>query len=157
MLTIPKIKSNAGQSLLEVVVAISVVVLVLATMISAISYALSNAQYARNKALATKYAQEAVEWLRTQRDVDWYAFYGYAGSWPDGNHYCLSSLAWTNIDPCISTEANDKIPGTPFLRDLTFTQSQSLTDRTEIAITVSWPQGTQTPTVMVNTYLTKWK
>jgi len=60
--------SNKGQALVEVLLAIFVATMVLVGLISATTIALRNSQQAKNQALATQYAQEAMEKIRASRD-----------------------------------------------------------------------------------------
>lgn len=147
---------NNGQSLIEVIVAIGIVTLVLAGLVSAVTFSLSNSQFARNKALATKYAQEGMEWLRVQRDSNWYAFNQMS---PDsGSLYCMSALpaTITSLPPgaCNTLVIDDSYD--IFRREVTLTGNTD-DDRVNILLRVWWPQGTRDSEVSVNTILTKWQ
>jgi len=137
-----------GQSLVEMIVSVGVVSLVLVGLISAITYALANAQFARNKASATKYAQEALEWMRHERDSGWGAFAGRSDQ-----TYCLTDLSWLHAGSC---EASEVITGTAFMRQATLT-TNATSDRVDIELVVIWAQGTRTPEVKLNTYLSKYQ
>lgn len=154
------ITNQKGQSLLEVVVGVSIVAVVLSGMIAAVNYALSNSQFARNKASATKYGQEAIEWLREQREsIGWAAFY-YCTD-PTAT-YCLNSLA-SNLNAIASggCSSGTYISGTNFVRQVTLTGNGTgggnNRDRVTIVMTVFWTAGARTTSVTFNTYLTKWK
>lgn len=60
--------SNRGQTLIEVVVASTVGILVVAALTFATIFSLRNANFAKNSALATKLAQEGIEKVRSIRD-----------------------------------------------------------------------------------------
>lgn len=60
--------SSKGQTLLELVVVISVCVLVVGALVFATIASLRNAQFAKNQAQATKLAQEGIERVRVGRD-----------------------------------------------------------------------------------------
>lgn len=60
--------SEKGQSLLELVVVIGVVVIVVGALVFATIASLRNASFSRNQAQATKLAQEGLEWVRLGRD-----------------------------------------------------------------------------------------
>lgn len=62
------LSNEKGQSLMELVVVIAVMVTVIGALTFATIASLRNAQFAKNQAQATKYAQEALEWARTGRD-----------------------------------------------------------------------------------------
>ena len=57
-----------GQSLLEVVIALAVIVIIVGALTFATISSIRNAQVAKARAQATKLAQEGIEWVRTGRD-----------------------------------------------------------------------------------------
>lgn len=65
-----QIKQQSGQSLIEVLVALSITAIVLGGLVIAVLVSLKNAQFAQNQAKATKYAQEAIDQVKTIRDRD---------------------------------------------------------------------------------------
>ena len=60
--------SEKGQTILEVVVVVTVVILVVGALVLAVVFSLRNANFAKQQTQATKLAQEGLETLRTQRD-----------------------------------------------------------------------------------------
>src|SRR3989304_3745944 len=77
-----------GQSLYEVVFAIGIAAIIITGVLVVSTTSVRNSTFSKNNSQATKYAQEAMEWLRAERDVDWAIFYGHAGS-------CnIGSLGW---------------------------------------------------------------
>ena len=107
---------NKGQSLFEVVAALAVVALIIVALVSLVAKAVSNANFSRNQTLASRYSQEATEWLRGERDKDFDQFRTQASSSPQ----CLNNLSWGNIGICSDGE---EISDTPFKREVTFTVS----------------------------------
>lgn len=146
-----------GQSLLEAVVGTALVTIVLTALVSALNYSLSNTQNSRTRALATKYAQEAVEWLREERDQNWFTFYSQRAT--DGSRtYCIQNIGtWPGSGPCGS---NSYIPGTNLRREVTLdgngTDPGQNQDRVDVTVTVYFPQGTSTADVTVYTSLSKY-
>lgn len=61
---------SCGQSLIEVIVAVTVGILIVSALVFATIFSLRNASFASNSAQATKLAQEGIEKLRTLRDRD---------------------------------------------------------------------------------------
>lgn len=61
-------KNENGQSLLEVVIAISVGIFVVAALTFATIFSLRNANFAKNSAQATKLAQQGIEMVRIGRN-----------------------------------------------------------------------------------------
>lgn len=91
-----KVMNQKGQTLLEILLAFSVSILVLSTVILGIITSLSNTQYTKNQGLANSYAQEGMAIVRQIRDSSWPDFYSKNGD------YCLPqnavSLGDTNSD-----------------------------------------------------------
>lgn len=75
--------AQAGQTLLEILLAFGVSMLVLSAIIIGITTSLSNAQYAKNQNLATSYAQEGMAVIRQIRNSSWTEFS------KDGENYCI--------------------------------------------------------------------
>jgi len=83
-------KLNKGQSLYEVVFAIAIATLVMTGVVVLSTSAVRNSTFSKNKAEATKYTQEASEWLRGQKDANWDNLAGNLGA-----NKCLGSLNWS--------------------------------------------------------------
>src|SRR4030042_3024845 len=66
-----RLQAQTGQSMVEILIAMTVVTIVMVAMVSRAVEAVKSAQFARNKSLATRYAQEGVEWMRSERDQSW--------------------------------------------------------------------------------------
>mgnify|MGYP001612838215 CR=1 FL=1 len=151
--------SENGQSIVEVIIATVITSMILVGLISAITYSLSNSQFAKNKALANKHGQEAIEWLRAQRDISgWTLFYG-----PNNllsRTHCINSFPATITSlysqPTGNCTAGTVITGTIFTRQVQFIGHAS-GDRISIKITLLWPQGKNTSTISLDTFLTRWQ
>jgi type II secretory pathway pseudopilin PulG len=137
-----------GQSLFEVLFAIGVVSIILVGVISLTTSSIRNASFSNNNAVAAKYAQEATEWLREQRDSGWSVFVGYSGG-----AACMGTLDWT-APSCL-------IPGTTFERRRTLTASDADGDGTddtvETLVVVSWSDSQGTHEARSVTRLTNWR
>lgn len=149
--------NNHGQSLVEAVVAIGIVTMVLIGLVSAVNYSLVNTQYTRNKAAATKYAQEAIEFLRSERDrLGWPVFYATAGD--QGTLYCLILLTtvWYTVPSPTGCPEYAYIPGTQLLtRTILLDGNGGLQDQVSVTVSVNWPQGDRNGSVVINTYINK--
>jgi type II secretory pathway pseudopilin PulG len=119
-------KYSSGQSLFELVFSIVVASIVLIAIVSLSSTSIRNAVFSRNNAVATKYAQEATEWLIQQRDENWNNLSGNLGT------RNLGELNW-------GSGAN--IPGTPFQRTVTLVSIDSEQIRGTVRVTWSDGQG----------------
>ena len=96
--------SNLGQSLFEVIFAVAIASMIMVSVVSLSKQTVSSSDYSRNNALASRYAQEATDWIRQERDGDddpatndWQIFYDRASGNPT---ICLEDLAWGGAPPC---------------------------------------------------------
>lgn len=105
---------NGGQTLFELVVAVGVSVLVVTGIVALVTLSLRNANFARDQADATRYAQEALEWLRLERNSGWSAFYSRTGT---SLTWCLNALSWSSPGSC---GTGSFITGTKFQRWVEF-------------------------------------
>ena len=145
-----KINLEGGQSLFEVVVAVGVFALVIAAIVGLSTSSIRNTTFSRNNSLATRYSQEAVEWLRTQRDTDWVSFHAKAISVPPT--YCLKELSWADIGDC---GALDAIPETSLFRQVDF--SDVTATSVTATITTYWTDSQGLHQVEVSTEFTDWR
>jgi type II secretory pathway pseudopilin PulG len=146
------IKKNleSGQSLLEVVFALVLVGLVVVAIVGLATVSVRNNIYSKNKTLAMRYAQEAIEWVRKKRDIGpWSLFYSHAGR-DSPSKYCLDTLGWNSV-PC----DGKYITGTSFIRELELTKS-SRSDTVVAEVTVSWSDGQGNHQSQISSEFTKW-
>lgn len=121
-----------GQSLFEVVMALAVVTLITVGIVILATNSIKNSTFSRNKTLSAKYAQEAIEWMRAERDKDISEFLNNVVI----PVYCLDSLSWSNVDVCSSGEV---ISNTNLTREASFTTSLiSGKNIIEAQVTVFW-------------------
>ena len=138
-----KKKREAGQSLIEVMVAILVIVLVVLGLVSVTTVAMRNASFSRNQTLATKYAQEGIERVRIYRgEVDW----------SDFTNACDSGIAGlVGIDDLTSS--------TVFERTVTCIPDPTDADEytMDVEVSVSWQSAKGTHQSQLSTKLTRWQ
>ncbi len=85
---------QAGQTLLEILLAFSVSILVLSAIVVGVTTSLSNTQYTKNQNLANFYAQEGMAVVRQIRDSSWPNF-----SSKTSVNYCLAQNSVLITDP----------------------------------------------------------
>jgi len=141
-------KEEKGQGLFEVVLALAVAALIMVAIVALATVSIRNASFSRNQSLATRYAQEAVEWLRGERDKDWDAFNAYAAS----GTWCLKELAFNDLGACSQSEV---IAGTNFRREATLTIIDSANIDTEVK--VYWEDAQGIHEVKTITTFTDWR
>lgn len=140
-------KNQKGQTLIEVLIALSASIAVVTAITITIITSLSNAEFAKNQNLATQYAGEGLEIVRQIAKNDWANFQSYTST-----YYCLPKSSATI---CAMGSINC---GTPIIcgqnidnilsRQIVIVQSQSsaycstnacyCSNSTEIISKVSW-------------------
>lgn len=135
---------QSGQTLIEVIIAVGLMVLVFTSLAAGITLSIRNNRYARNQTLSKDYVREELEFLRSMRDqMGWESF---AASTKVGT-YCFQTLPTTPtayaakaIGACSSTQT---ISGTPFMRELTIVKSGAPTNLITATAVVSWIEGSK--------------
>jgi type II secretory pathway pseudopilin PulG len=144
---------NSGQSLFEVVVALGIAAVILTGVVGLTTSSIRNSTFSRNNSLAARYAQETIEWLRTERDSDWTTFANRSVGGA-GQRWCLTAnpISWPGTSgPC---GASNVIAGTVFTRELTMTLG---TNSIEASVVVSWTDSQGTHQVRNGTLFTNWR
>ena len=144
-------KNEKGQSLFEVVLALAVAALIIIAIVALATISIRNANFSRDQSLTTRHAQEAIEWLRGQRDEDWDAFYDRATT---TSLWCLKSLFWTDakIGECGSS---DFISDTIFKREISFTILNA--SNIDTAVKVYWEDAQGLHETKTVTTFTDWR
>ena len=144
-------KSQKGQSLFEVVLALGVITAITIGIVSLTVNSIRNAAFSKNKTLAGRYAQEATEWLRSERDNDFTIFETHAQT----SQWCLINLNWNSVGAC---GESDKISGTPLLRNVIFS-TNLVSGKTVIdaSVRVYWDDAQGTHEVRSTTSFSDWR
>lgn len=141
--------NQSGQSLFEVVLSLAVITIIIVALIILAANSIKNANFSKTRTLATNYAQDTNEWLRSERDKDFDAFAERAQS-----PYCLVELSWTSAKVG-SCDPNDFISGTNLQREVSFTILSSTTIEAEVLI--YWDDSKGTHEVRTTTDFTDWR
>lgn len=143
-----------GQSLFEVVVALAISTLVIIAVVSLAALSIRNTDFSKNKVLASKYAQDATEWLRGQRDTDFEAFY--ANTIPSPRTWCLKTL---NLNQSGACGASSMIGETVFYREVEFTNGLTSNGQTLVSarVRVYWVDAQGSHEVINSTDFTDWR
>lgn len=149
--------TEKGQSMFELMVAISVTVIVLLGLISLSTLSIKNTSVSKDISLATRYAQEVIEYVRGVRDnLGWDNFASNYSNYA-GMQYCVSNSPpdWSNSGSCGSDEY---ISSTMFRRDVTLTtRGGSGGDIVDIDVTVSWDSTSGEKYATMSSTLTDWR
>ena len=152
-----------GQSLFEVVVAIGIAALIIVGVVSLATTSIRNSSFSRNKTLASRFSQEAIEWLRVEKDADWDIFKTNVESCDLAGSCCVEAIPSWETGSCDVAEV---IPGTIFIREASFTcldsdgTTQVLCPAAEIietSLTTSWIDGQGTHDAKASTQFTNWR
>lgn len=142
--------NQSGQSLFEVMIALAISAIIIIALVALVSSATRNAVFSKNQTEASRFAQEAVEWLRQERDTDIATFKTHAAT----TTWCLSSLDWTKNRSCGD---GDTIPDTPFSRQVKFEFEISSKTIIVTDVVVSWEDGQGFHEVAASTNFTDWR
>jgi len=142
-------KKNSGQSLVELIVAVSIGALILVALLAGVTMALRSAQLAKKKTQAIAKAQETIEWLRGEKEQSWTEFASHS------DEYCLNSLNFNAPRACLGDETDDN--GFACLVNLIFSDENGdgIDDKSTITVTVSWEDNHGKHHESLKTYLTK--
>jgi len=124
-------KFNQGQSMIEVVVALSLVVLVILGLVKVSVNSINNTAFARDQRAATQYAQEGLESARQCKEENEIAF-------------------WSLSCPELTAPSDTK-----FTRQITYTQIEE--GKIQIEVAVSWTDSKGEHQSNLTSYLTKWE
>lgn len=130
-----------GFSLVEVLVFVTILSLFFVAAVTITTFNLRNLKVQEHKILATRYAEEAIECVKQEKEDCWQdqppstiGFSSRDTSTESGTKYCLNTLSWTS-GLCTTYSL-----GTPaFLkRDLIITNSGNPVNKIITELTVSW-------------------
>jgi type II secretory pathway pseudopilin PulG len=136
MIKVLALKNVKGFSLVEAMVFISILSVFFISSMTIVVFILRNMKTQQYKILATRYAEEGIEWVKQEKEDDWQLFSLRDDSGGAGTNYCLNSLDWST-----KTDCNDVYslgPPNIFKRVLVITNFGNPTDRITINLTVSW-------------------
>ena len=124
--------NGAGFSLIEVLVFTAVLGLFFVAAVSVTTFNLKNMKIQEHKIIATRYAEEANEWVKQEKEDNWIEFRTRGST--GGTTYCLNTLLnWTTPTSCTNYGL-----GTIYKRELFIKNYGSPVDYIEVTITVYW-------------------
>lgn len=148
--------SEKGQGLVETLLAVSVAIIVVTSLISLGVFALRNSRQASYTAQATQIAQRQLEYARAYRDVStttWATFDGLRTS-------CATACYFTGV--IAPTAGSDSTSVSPFTYSVKFycAPSQTCSSTTGVIradAVVTWTIGGKTQTIYNTTDFTNWR
>lgn len=138
--------SQAGQSVIEVLVATAVVAVVMTGIAVGLTLSVRNTSEAKQRAYASVQAQQVMEVFRRERvQYGWGTFYDTLSS----GDYCFNTLPSSLSGfAALSGECVGGVSaqGTEFKHDVSVTVG---VNSVMVEVTVSWTDGTRTPSVVI--------
>lgn len=144
------LSKKSGFSLVEVLVFVTVVSLFFVVAAAVSSFSLQISKTNENKILATRYAEELVEWLRGEKEADWNTF-----SYRSGNTYCFKTApinSWGSQGSCNESYDLQNL----FDREVTITPTGG-DNQLNIAISVTWEDSQNTFEVPIRTVFSRFE
>ena len=143
-------RNQAGQSLVEILIAMAVITVVLVTLVAAVVMAIRGVRFSKEKIRANFLAAEGLEWVRNQRgSLGWVDFALYATA--AGARYCLKDLTLGQIGAC----GDNDLVSIIFTRELVL--STVGTSGVKAIVTVSWNDGVQAFNSEIQTTFRQWE
>lgn len=145
-------KKNSGQTLIEVLAALTAAVIVTAAIVSASLNALSSSEFTRDQNIASQFTQQGMEIMRNMRDLDIASIS--ATYLPDGT-YCLAKMCTSlnkNISSCWQAVPSCPQNADKFVRSVVIAhsatdcnvsptpvgQTGSLSSNVQVTVTTAW-------------------
>lgn len=130
-------KKLQGQTLLEVTIALSAILLVLAAIVVVVTMSVNNSTFIKNQGQAGKYAQQGVEYIRYLRNNDLAAYSALAGTYCfDGGDVLRGITDPTN--PCNPDVVNI---GSSYKRTVVFDTGAECSTGKRVTVVVKWSSG----------------
>lgn len=154
-----------GFTLIEVLIFVAILSLFFVAAAAATIASLRNLKIQEHKILATRYAQELLEWLRGEKEENWGGEH-YSIGYPvdsftekvtqfgSDQALCFNDLNWNNDFPC------DYNLNSLFKRTVTFSWNETpegFIYQVNTSILVEWQELGNTYQVPINTVLTIWE
>lgn len=140
-------RGKKGQTLLEVVTAVVLVTLVLTALVGLAVAAVRSATVSRNRVVATSYAQEGLEALRSIRDRSFSELYACRG----GMSVLIPGPPWS----CQANSPTPEVLGI-FQRSFILTQPAEA-GKLKVAMHVIWTDNAGIHDVLIPSWLTDWR
>lgn len=138
--------NNSGQSLIEVIVGVGVVLVLISGLVVGTTSSLKTSRLVIAKTEAGKYAQEGIELARGLRDLSWADFQAKTGSW------CIDGSGnWTQTSVPCGININNK-----YARQIDLVWN-ALDERMEAKVTVRWHEVDRDLETNLETYFTNWR
>jgi prepilin-type N-terminal cleavage/methylation domain-containing protein len=147
-----------GFSLIEVMVFITVMSIFFVTASAIATNTLKSMHLNEHRIIATRYAEELIEWIKAEKETDWNKFVNHITGLPaSGSGYCATFNALDIVWPSLSC-ASMPTGLTPaiYTRQATFTYDP-VSGKVNVAVVVYWQEGGVQYSVPLSSVLTQWQ
>lgn len=145
-------------SLIEVLIFISILSLFFATAAAVVTISLRNMKINEHKILATRYAEELLEWLRGEKEEDWTMFVSLRTDAAETRTYCFNSQLTSNWPAVSNCQSYYGISG---INPVIYKRSASLKrngeNQVDVLITVDWQEAGVNYSVPIKSTFTLWE
>lgn len=167
-------KKNKGLTLIETLIAITILMMSTVMPLVIYSNSISNSRYASEQVTASYLAQEAVELVKYEIYTEFNNGNGWFSSLPNCNgngigntctvdvvsgvcsgSACDKRLYIDSVSNLYKNKSSNGVP-TKFYRTVVFDNNPPK-DGAPVSSTVTWKDGTKNKSVTVKMYLTKWR
>lgn len=183
-MTISRQKNNQGQSLMETILAVGLLITVVLGALGLGIYSVRVGRYSQNQLIAANLAREAIEYVRNVRDTNWLKGQawdtGLDGCTASSNQWCIldfnaATNTWIktalavgqNINTCSSAVCELKIDTTYYTYNLTsggtssgfrrVLQINTLGANKLVEVRVKWFENNQSKYLILYEVLTDWR
>lgn len=126
--------NNKGQGLIEALIALGAAAIIVSAIAIVVITSVSNSTFSKNQNLATQYAQQGIDILRSQSASDWTSFATRSGA------FCLNG-GTNNLGSSVVSCTTPNVDNF-FIREVTITQgSSSCSGNVKVSVDVSWRDG----------------
>ena len=149
-----KAKNSEGQGLMEVLIAITVLMVVATGLLMAVTVSIKNVEFAKKKSIASICVQEGLEQSRYERENRVFRddttsdFYHFVEGVAEGRWYLDEALDWETTEP--STPNYQET----FIRSVRFEEESGMVKATAVC---AWTDSSGTHQSQAITYFSDWK
>ena len=132
-----RVRVEAGQTIIEAAVALSVIMLILGSITVAVITSLNSSQFIKSQSLAVRLAAQGMEKIRYIRNNDPVTFNAYAAV---SQAYCMDQDNNISLAGAACTTVN--IPRDSLIREVVFDSSSfDCSSGTKVTVRVFWSSG----------------
>ncbi|NTU73702.1 prepilin-type N-terminal cleavage/methylation domain-containing protein [Candidatus Roizmanbacteria bacterium] len=149
---------KSGFSLIEVLVFVSILSIFFVSAMFVTTVSLHNMKVNEHRIIASRYAEDLLEWIRAYKETDWDNFMEKTINGGE-NPYCFNSTPGSLVDfPGVSSCGYTGIDGlSPVIYRRTATLIQQNSGQIQVAISVNWREGGSVYSVPINATLSIWE